>query len=120
MCSRPATMSEVKPPTQGAVPPQTCAWVIFVKTWTAMRLAPGGNAGGRVRACRVVSGGDAGDMRAVNAVGQRAGRRGARSNLLIRTVGTERLRDAGLGRRETGFGGDVAGKERMRTVHTGV
>src|SRR5262245_55871839 len=73
-----------------------------------------------MRARRIVSRGDAGDVRAVKAVGQRTWRRGARSDLLIRSIWTHRLRDARLRGRVTGLGHDLPREKRMRTVNAGV
>ena len=104
---------------QGATPPHVVGSITLVKT-------NGEHAGASRHACdglcrrRVVASRNARDVRAVEAVGQRAGNSRSGTELLIEPVRAQRLADTGLGLRVTGFFDDLSGEEWMRLVYAGI
>ena len=76
-----------------------------------------GHAGDGLCRGRVIARRNAGDVRAVKAVGQRTGRGRSGTDLLIEPVRAERLGRAGLGLREAGFLHHFSRQERVGPVH---
>ena len=76
-----------------------------------------GDTGDRFWRGWIVAGRDPCDVRAVKAVGQRAGHGGAGTDLLIEAVRAQRLADSGFGLRKAGFLYHFSSQERVCLVH---
>ncbi len=105
---------------QGATPPQLCRIDDLGEDLNGEHAGAFCHAGDGLCRRRVVASRDARDVRAVEAVGQRAGDGRSGTELLIESVRAQRLADTGLGLRITGLLDDFSGEEWVRLVYAGI